>query len=178
MRTGSRGVPIRPGVTPGMNEGKDEPERTLSAGTLPYKWVVGRTLQWEFALPMPVNSAYQSKPSRANAPKATKPRPAPPSKTSNPPEAKAPATQEAKRQDRQEYDRQRDQIPKRKEVPSLYAQEHRRKAKELGQCRSCSTPAIPGQTRCPTCAEKHLEYRRIYDAKRRAMAIQSATTAK
>ena len=170
MRTGSRGIPIRPGVTPGMNEGKDEPERTLSAGTLPYKWVVGRTLQWEFALPMPVNSAYQSKPSGATAPKATKPRPAPPSKTSNPPAAKAPATQEATRQDRQEYDRQRDQTPGRREYKRLRQREKVRRAKELGLCKSCSNPARPGQTRCPTCAEKHHEYNRRSRAKRKPTA--------
>ena len=35
----------------------------------------------------------------------------------------------------------------------------RRKAKELGQCRSCSEPSIPGQTRRPTFAEKRREYR-------------------
>ena len=84
----------------------------------PHKWVVGHTLEWEFALPMPVNPAYQSKPSGATALKTTKPRPAPPSKTNNPSEAKAPATQEAKRQDRQEYVRQRDQTPGTQGVPS------------------------------------------------------------
>ena len=58
------------------------------------------------------------------------------------------------------------------------AQEQRQKAKELGKCRNCSEPAIPDQTRCPECAEAHRQSRRRSDAKRRAMAIQSATTAK
>ena len=64
----------------------------------PHKWVVGRTLEWEFALPMPVNSAYQSKPSEATYPESATPKPAPQSKTDNPSGAKAKATQEAKRQ--------------------------------------------------------------------------------
>ena len=134
----------------------------------PQTRAVGSTFEWEFALPMPVNSAYQNKPSGATAPKATKPRPTPPSRASNPSEAKAPATREAKRQDRQEYDRQRDQTPERKEYRRLLAQERRRKAKELGLCKSCPNPAKPGQARCPACAERHRESRIRSNAKRKA----------
>ena len=128
-------------------------------------------MEWEFALPMPVNSAYQSKPSEATSPESATPKPAPQSKTDNPSGAKAKATQEAKRQGRQEYDGQRNQTPERRQYRRLLAQERRRKAKELGQCRSCSNLAIPGQTRCPTCAEKRREYGRRRDAKRRGIDL-------
>ena len=51
------------------------------------------------------------------------------------------------------------------------AQEQRQKAKELGRCRNCTKhTAIPGQTRCPECAEAHRQSRRRSDAKRRAAA--------
>ena len=41
-------------------------------------------------------------------------------------------------------------------------------AKETGKCRDCSNEAIPGQTRCEICAEKHRVIRRKYDTERRA----------
>ena len=47
-------------------------------------------------------------------------------------------------------------------------QKRRQKAKELGLCRHCSNEAIPGQTRCETCAEKHRQAYRKSDADRRA----------
>ena len=133
-------------------------------------------MEWEFALPMPVNSAHQSKPSEATSPESATPKPAPQSKTDNPSGAKAKATQEAKRQGRQEYDGQRNQTPERRQHRRLLAQERRRKAKELGQCRNCSEPSIPGQTRCPTCAEKHRESRIRSNAKRKNLSENAAVT--
>ena len=82
----------------------------------------------------------------------------------------APAEMETNRQERLQYDRQRDQTPEGRESHPLYAQERRRKAKELGLCKSCPNPAKPGQTRCPTCAEKHRESRIRSNAKRRESA--------
>ena len=86
--------------------------------------------------------------------------------------SKTPEEREASKQKvaptRREYDRARSQNPERKEYWRLLAQEKRQRAKELGQCRNCSKQAIPGQTRCPTCAEKHRESRRRGNAKRRA----------
>ena len=125
---------------------------------------------------MPVNSVYQGKPRGATAPKAKKPRPAPPARTGNPSAAKASATREAKRQDRQEYDRQRNQTPERRESHRLHAQERRRKTKELGICKSCPNPAKPGQTRCPTCTDKHRESRIRSKAKQEAMAEGTEAT--
>ena len=62
------------------------------------------------------------------------------------------------------------------EYGRLRAQEKRRKAKELGKCRTCSNQAIPGQTRCPTCAEKHREYKRRSRTKRRDMPEDTEPT--
>ena len=57
------------------------------------------------------------------------------------------------------------------------AQEQRQKAKELGKCRNCTEhTAIPGQTRCPTCAEAHRQSRRLSDAKRRAANKETRLT--
>ena len=57
------------------------------------------------------------------------------------------------------------------------AQEQRQKAKELGRCRNCTKhTAIPGQTRCPECAEAHRQSRRRGDAKRRAAARETGMT--
>ena len=75
--------------------------------------------------------------------------------------------------DRREYERLRGQRPERKEAHRQAQVKRRQQAKELGLCRSCNAKAIPGQTRCETCAEKHRASRRIYDAKRRETAKKS-----
>ena len=41
-------------------------------------------------------------------------------------------------------------------------------AKAIGKCKHCPQPAIPGQTRCESCAEKHRISRRKNDTDRRA----------
>ena len=79
-------------------------------------------------------------------------------------------------QDRREYDKARSKSPERMEYNRRLAQEQRQKAKELGQCRNCSRPAILNQTRCPTCAEAHRQSRGRSDARRRAAAKRAATT--
>ena len=54
--------------------------------------------------------------------------------------------------------------PSKPRKPALTRQER----KEQGLCR-CNQPAIQGQTRCPTCAEKHRAWLRPYsEARRRA----------
>ena len=80
---------------------------------------------------------------------------------------------EAKRQKQLEFDRQRSKTPERREKNRLQIQERRRSAKELGLCRDCREPAIPEQSRCPTCAEKHRVDRRRWQAKRRGNDKQS-----
>ena len=73
-------------------------------------------------------------------------------------------------EDRRNYDKDRNQTAERK----AYQRRQRRKqvqtAKETGKCRDCPNPAILGQTKCQTCAEKHRQRRRKSDAARRARA--------
>ena len=64
-------------------------------------------------------------------------------------------------------ERKRPRSPEQKERARKNAQEKRRQAKELGLCRDCSSTAIPGQTRCPTCAAKHRVHRQRRQAERR-----------
>ena len=47
------------------------------------------------------------------------------------------------------------QQSERKETARLHAKKVRQERKEAGQCRSCSNKAIPGQTRCENCRDKH-----------------------
>ena len=66
-----------------------------------------------------------------------------------------PLQAEVKQQRRDEYDRRRNQSPERKDQYRRYAQQRHQRAKENGNCRNRSIPAIPGQTRCEAYAEKH-----------------------
>ena len=99
-------------------------------------------------------------------------------KTVNRTNEAAPSKGNIKLQDRRAYNRMRSQLPERKESHRLYQKKRREKAKERGQCRSCSNPSIPGQIRCVSCAEHHRESHRRYDAKRKAMADPALTTEK
>ncbi len=81
---------------------------------------------------------------------------------------------EAGEEQRREYDRQRNQTPERKEQRRVQAQKRRQKAQEAGLCRHCPNPAIPDQTRCPTCAERHRVSRRQWQAGRKANAVLEA----
>ena len=83
------------------------------------------------------------------------------------------AAEEKKRGHRREYDRKRSKNPDRMEQGRLNAQARRQIAKATGKCKSCPEPAIPRQTRCPTCAEAHRQSRRRSDAKRRAAAKEA-----
>ena len=80
------------------------------------------------------------------------------------------------RQDRREYERLRRQRPERQEANRKAEQKRRQKAKDLGLCQRCGQPAIPGQTRCETCAEAHRQSRRQSDANRRTVAKEAAAT--
>ena len=76
-------------------------------------------------------------------------------------------------EERKEYERARSQTPERKEYRRQLRRKQIRIAKETGKCKNCSNPAIPGQTQCETCAEKHRQRRRKDDANRRAKAKQA-----
>ena len=86
-----------------------------------------------------------------------------------------PATGTTKPPNRREYDRLRNQRPERKEFYRRHAQEQRQRAKESGLCRHCGNAAIPSQTRCEICAERHRQSRRRSDARRMAAGNQTAT---
>ena len=57
--------------------------------------------------------------------------------------------------------------PQRQKTWREHQKKRREEAKELGLCRDCREPAIPDQTRCEPCAEKHRAGRRQNDATRR-----------
>ena len=144
---------------------------------LPHGWAIGHTFEFTFSLPEPANKGGGS-PTRKNpagtgkslkkaAPRATKPK----QRT-----APDPVQTDAKRQNQVEYDRQRNKSPERVEYRRLREQERRRQAKLLGLCKNCSNPAIAGQTRCLSCAEKHRQSRRRNYANRRAAVNETAAT--
>ena len=103
------------------------------------------------------------------------PKPKPKGDGKRPPATKA-KDPETARETRREYDQARNRTPERREYQRQLAQEQRQRAKELGKCRNCPEPAIPGQTRCTTCAEAHRQSRRQSDANRRAAAKEKPTT--
>ena len=92
--------------------------------------------------------------------------PVPPSEAPEP--AKAANQRRPKRATEPSAPPRRQQRPERQEAGRRSAQENRQRAKQLGLCRHCSAEAIPGQTRCETCAEKHRQARRKSDAARSA----------
>ena len=85
---------------------------------------------------------------------------------------RAPVSTEELAQSRHTYNDSRNKNPNRKEQHRLLEQERRRKAREQGLCRDCRNPAIPAQTRCPTCANRHRVSRRRWQAERRVVNKQ------
>ena len=81
--------------------------------------------------------------------------------------------EETKRQKQREYDQQRNNTPGRKEYQRAVQSKLVARRKELGLCVNCGDVAIPGQTRCESCAEEHRITRRKNDANRRAAAKQA-----
>ena len=150
----------------------------------PRKWAVGRLFEHVLSLPGPTNAGgrppSRGKPSgkkKANC-SASKPRAKAAPKNQQPKERPALSSTEveAKREEPCEYDRQRNKTPERREQNRLNAQEKRRRAKEQGLCRHCPNPAIPNQTRCPSCAEKHRVSRRKWQARRKEEQESVVTT--
>ena len=82
------------------------------------------------------------------------------------PQAK-PLSERTNSESRREYERLRGQRPERREFRRKAAQVSRQKAKDLALCKVCRNPAIPGQTRCEICAEKHRQGNRRGAAVRR-----------
>ena len=109
-------------------------------------------------------------------PKKTKTKPArkskvkkpPKPKVTKPPKQRVSITPEERAQRRRAYEQARNQLPHRRERNRVEAKERHRQAKELGLCRTCPSPAMPGQTRCQDCVEK----RRLYRIRAREKATQ------
>ena len=87
-----------------------------------------------------------------------------------PPDEKAVRDHRTKQtaEDRRKYEKARNQTPERKEYRRRYRREQIQIAKETGRCKDCPNPAIPNQTKCATCEEKHRKNRSKSDAARRA----------
>ena len=112
---------------------------------------------------------------RLTEPRKSKPTPElTPSKVVNPLRLKrakepppTPARGMTSPENRQEYERLRRQRPERQEAHRKAEKERRQRSKQLGSCRHCGNEAIPGQTRCETCAERYRQAQRRNDASRR-----------
>ena len=64
-------------------------------------------------------------------------------------------TAEERIESRREYEQTRSQTAERKELQRLKAQRVRQERKASGLCRDCAGTAIPDQTRCEVCRDKH-----------------------
>ena len=84
-------------------------------------------------------------------PKVTKVKP----KAKKPPKSRIRLSPEERAQRRRAYEKARSQLPHRRELMRRQKNKRHRQAKELGLCRTCRNPAVPGQTRCQDCVEKH-----------------------
>ena len=67
--------------------------------------------------------------------------------------------------------RGKNQKPGRKEYQRRFSRKQRQTAKETGTCRQCPNPAIPGRTRCESCAVQHKVHRRRRDTERKSQGI-------
>ena len=137
---------------------------------------VGHTFEFSFPIPQASQRWKLLEEPEENSTKSTRKIPQAKDTTKASPSRRAepdPSLEEHRKRKRAEYEQDRSQSPERKEYNRRYEQEKRRRAKELGKCRSCSNPAIPGQTRCPACAEKHRLSRRRSDARQRATSKQT-----
>ena len=94
----------------------------------------------------------KTKPARKNKTKPAKKLPKP--KVKKPPKQRVSITPEERALRKRAYDQARSQLPHRRERNRVEAREGHRQAKELGLCRTCRSPAMPGQTRCQDCIEK------------------------
>ncbi len=129
----------------------------------------------QHTFPIPGRPRAGTKQTKRARKKLPKPKPEGDGKRSPATKAKDPETA---RETRQEYEQARNRTPERRAYRLRHAEEQRQRAKLLGKCQKCSKTAIPGETRCPTCAEANRQSRRRSDARRRDAARQAATTDK
>ena len=144
-----------------QQNGRSRHQRPPGCREPPQGRVEGRTREHSFDLPWPRNpgSSPRKKPIQTRHQKSTTVK----------------TTRKATPKSRQEYERQRSTTQEHREQQRLRAREQRRRAKERGLCVNCGEPAIPDQTRCPTCAEKHRVDRRRWQAERRNKTKETST---
>ena len=94
--------------------------------------------------------------------------PPPKKKKTKPAKQRVSITPEERAQRRRAYEQARNQLPHRRELKRRKEKERHEQAKELGLCRTCRSPAMPGRTRCQDCLEK----RRLQQIQAREKAIQ------
>ena len=150
----------------------------------PHKRAIGTIFSIRISLPKSFRpnrnpptrpSSYPTllKPTRTEIRRPSNPKPQPlqnddqPNRTPNPAKVLITRPKQTPEQ-RKAYDKARNQTPERKEFYRKNAQQMRLTARALGLCRACRKPAIPDQTMCEVCSEKHRQRRRKSDAARRA----------
>ena len=131
----------------------------------PLPRAIGRTYEYTFPLPKPQNAGRWPQPLIEEGAfqqtfELTKPKPKKATKPNlRKPNAENPGvptkTVEERIESRREYDRARSQTEERKKFDRLYKQKVRQERKAAGLCKTCPNPAIPGQTRCESCRDKH-----------------------
>ena len=131
-----------------------------------------KRIQFSYTVELPVRPNAKRKTAKPKS-RAKKPK-----KDKRSPRTVSPEELELRQQARQEYERARGQNPERKQLNRDRQQRRRLRAKELGLCKQCLQPAIPDQTRCPSCAEKHRQNHKRAAAERRAkkLAEQNSET--
>ena len=151
--------------------GHGRPSIPACAGMRPAE---SHTFQYTIDLPQRKSKKRKAKPKATKQPKPErKPKLKQAPKPTTP---RTPLSPEERIQRRRAYERQRRATPERQEYNRLYSQEQRRQAKQAGLCRSCPNHAIPNQTRCEVCAEKHQVSRRASRARRQAEQESTVTT--
>ena len=132
-----------------------------------------KRILFQHTFPLPGRPRAGTKQTKRARKKLPKPKPRGDGKRPPATRAKDPETaREARRQDEQA----RNRTPERREYRRRYAEEQRQRARLLGKCQKCNKPAIPGQTRCPTCARNHRQSRRRSYAERRAADKETRRT--
>ena len=106
-----------------------------------------RTFQHRFELNKP---AHNQKPRKAKKVRKHGPRKEKPRK-----DPKPKRTPEEQREARRIYEQTRNQRSERKKAARVHAKKVRQDKKDAGLCKTCPNPAIPGQTRCESCRDKH-----------------------
>ena len=113
----------------------------------PHPLTEDRTFQHRFELTKP---APNQKPRKVK--KIRKPRPRKEKPRKDP---KPKRTPEERREVLRIYEQARSQTAERKEAARVHAKKVRQDKKDAGLCKTCPNPAIPGQTRCENCRDKH-----------------------